>query len=237
MIVRTCKSPRRRAFSLVEVLVVVGTIGILAALLLPALARARVKSRAAQCTANLRQWGIALRLYADDNADFLPRRGQGVQPLAEIDRPEDWFNALPPYLGLPAFQVMIEKNQPPPAHAASPFICPPAENPGGHYFLPYGMNMNLCPWNLPVATKFSDVPNPTVVVAMADAPGPYASTFPSARAYSPAARHASRVNLLFLAGQVQSFTGAQVGCGVGDPHVPDISWLTGTTSDASVSNY
>jgi prepilin-type processing-associated H-X9-DG protein len=99
------------------------------------------------------------------------------------------------------------------------------------------MNMNLCPWNLPVATKFSDVPQPSCVVAMADAPGPYASTFPSVQAYSAIARHASRINLLFLDGQVQSLAGAYVGCGKGDPGRGDVRWLTGTASDSTASNY
>ena len=121
----------------------------------------------------------------------------------------------------------------PAAHTQSVFICPTADDPRGTYFLPYGMNMNLCPWNLPVATKFSEVVQPSYVVAMADAPGQYASTYPSAQPYSVVARHAARVNLLFLAGQVQSFAGSYVGCGVGDPGLADVRWLTGTASDAS----
>ena len=55
-----------------------------------------------QCINNLRQWGAAYELYADDNEDYLPRRGQGVQALFEIDRPSDWFNALPLYFALPS---------------------------------------------------------------------------------------------------------------------------------------
>jgi prepilin-type N-terminal cleavage/methylation domain-containing protein len=224
-------------FTLIELLVVVAIIGILAGLILPALAASKTKARSAQCISNLRQWGLACRMYADDNADFLPRRGQGVQTLAEIDRPTDWFNALPPYLSLPSFQQMVASNQPPVVREQSLFICPAANNPGGTYFLPYGMNMNLCPWNLPQPTRFVDVVQPECVVAMADAPGPWASTFPTSRPYSPVARHASRVNILFLAGQAQSFQGSYVGCGTGDPEHPDVRWLTGTISDASAINY
>jgi hypothetical protein len=176
-------------------------------------------------------------MYAEDNADYLPRRGQGVQALFQIDRPSDWFNALPLYFGLASFQTMISNNATPGVHARSVFICPTAENPGGTYFLPYGMNMNLCPWNLTTPTKFSDVFQPSFVVAMADAPGPYASTFPSARAYSVVARHSARANLLFLTGRVQSYAGNYVGCGVGDPQHDDVRWLTGTASDAQVTTY
>ena len=126
---------------------VIAVITILAALLLPALARAKEKAHSTQCANNLRQWGLAYQMYANDNDDFLPRRGQGVQVLAQIDRPEDWFNCLPRYFGLSSFQLMVTNNVKPAAHSQSVFICPAADDPGGTYFLPYGMNMNLCPWN------------------------------------------------------------------------------------------
>jgi prepilin-type N-terminal cleavage/methylation domain-containing protein len=228
---------RLKGFTLVELLVVIAIIAILASILLSVLAQAREKGRSAQCLSNLRQWGMAFRMYADDNDDYLPRRGQGVQTLNEIDRPTDWFNALPVYFGLSSFQMMISNNVVPPAHGQSVFICPSASNPGGAYFLPYGMNMNLCPWNLAVPTQYYQVAQPACVVAMVDAPGPYASTFPSPNAYGPVPRHAGKINLLFLAGEVQTFAGWYVGCHVGDPHRPDVRWLTGTASDASVSNY
>lgn len=224
-------------FTLVELLVVIAIIAVLAALLLPALTGAKEKSRSAQCVGNLHQWGLAFRMYADDNGDYLPRRGQGVQVLAELDRPTDWFNALPGYFGQLSFSLMVTNHTRPVAHQQSIFVCPTASDPGGTYFLPYGMNMNLCPWNLTTPTRFADVIQPAFVVAMADAPGPYASTFPAARPYSPVARHLHRVNLLFLGGAAQSFAGSYAGCGVGDPQRDDVRWRTGTASDASVGNY
>lgn len=227
----------QQAFTLIEFLVVIAIVAILAAMILPVLTRSREKARATQCVSNLRQWGITFRIYADDNEDFLPRRGQGVQALFQIDRPTDWFNALPPYFGTTSFQQMVSNNVLPAAHDQSIFICPTAENPGGTYFLPYGMNMNLSPWNLPAPTKFGDVVQPAYVVSMADAPGPYSSTFPSAHPYSVVARHSQRANLLFLAGQVQSYTGTYIGCGTGDPQHDDVRWLTGTASDSQASAY
>jgi prepilin-type N-terminal cleavage/methylation domain-containing protein len=225
------------AFTLLELLVVVAIIAMLAALLVPVLGQGQTKARSVRCLSNLDQWGLAYRQYADDNRDFLPRRGQGVQPLAQINRPEDWFNALPPYLQQQPYQVLFTNNQRLQAGADSVFVCPAAKDPGSNHFLPYGMNMNLSPWNLPLATKFEEVVQPSKVVAMADAPGPYASTFPSANPYSPIARHAGRVNLLFLAGQVGSFAGDYVGCGIGDPQHDEVRWLTGTDSDAIVAKY
>ncbi len=228
---------RQKGFTLIELLVAIATIAILASTLLSVLAQARERGRSAQCLSNLRQWGMAFRMYADDNQDYLPRRGQGVQTLQEINRPTDWFNALPVYFGLSSFQMMISTNTVPLAHSQSVFICPTANNPGSNYFLPYGMNMNLCPWNLAVPTQYYQVVQPACVVAMADAPGPYASTYPSTQPYSIVARHAGQINLLFLAGEAQSFAGWCVGCGLGDPHRADVHWLTGTASDASASNY
>jgi prepilin-type processing-associated H-X9-DG protein len=79
----------------------------------------------------------------------------------------------------------------------------------------------------------SAVTQPSFVVALADAPGAYSSTYPSTQPYSIVARHANRINLLFLGGQWQSFAGSYVGCGIGDPKLDDVRWLTGTISDFS----
>lgn len=61
-----------RAFTLVELLVVIAIIAILAALLLPALARAKDSGRKAACISNLRQMGIAIHTYAQDNGGRIP---------------------------------------------------------------------------------------------------------------------------------------------------------------------
>jgi prepilin-type N-terminal cleavage/methylation domain-containing protein/prepilin-type processing-associated H-X9-DG protein len=63
---------RPRAFTLVELLIVIAIVGILAALLLPALSRAGGKAKRTTCLNNLKQINLGLRMYADDNNDTLP---------------------------------------------------------------------------------------------------------------------------------------------------------------------
>ena len=65
---------QRRAFTLIELLVVIAIIGILAAVLLPALARAKESGRRAACAGNLRQLVLATSLYANDHSEQLPPR-------------------------------------------------------------------------------------------------------------------------------------------------------------------
>jgi prepilin-type processing-associated H-X9-DG protein len=78
--------------------VVIAIIGILAAMLLPALNKAREKANAARCVGNMHQWALALNMYNDDWKDYFPYDGQSGYVCGGPNT-NAWFNVLPPYLG------------------------------------------------------------------------------------------------------------------------------------------
>src|ERR1700722_13356414 len=81
-------------FTLVELLVVIAIIAILAALLLPALAKAKEKGRQAVCFNNVSQQSLAVILYADENRDVLPPTAYNDVNGDEVD----WPSLLDQYL-------------------------------------------------------------------------------------------------------------------------------------------
>jgi prepilin-type N-terminal cleavage/methylation domain-containing protein len=90
---------RRAAFTLIELLVVIAIIAILLALLLPTLSMAREKARRVACVSGLRQLGLALQMYGNENNDRLPQgyRDDGVSHTVWIST--NTFNAICQYSG------------------------------------------------------------------------------------------------------------------------------------------
>lgn len=102
------KNPRR-AFTLVELLVVVAIIVVLVTLLLPVLARAKGSARRIDCLSRHKQWAIAFHEYAADNEGWLPREGYHANgevywnnwaQVQSTSSKEVWYNSLPAYLSL-----------------------------------------------------------------------------------------------------------------------------------------
>src|SRR3954470_16817723 len=141
---------QRRAFSLVELMVVVGIIAILIGLLLPALTRAKAQANSVACKSNLRQLGIMMQTYVNDNGGWLfpvgPEGPDGQPTTLGTNKPphERWpiymhFSELRPAMSNPlpydpSLYDGMAGNVEPPGFPAAPFtpkllLCPSDENP------------------------------------------------------------------------------------------------------------
>jgi prepilin-type N-terminal cleavage/methylation domain-containing protein/prepilin-type processing-associated H-X9-DG protein len=157
-----CKKPR--GFTLIELLVVIAIIAILAAMLLPALAKAKSKAQEAASLSNLKQWGLADSMYVDDNNQVFPWPRYQVTQTAIQDNPtwqnviqyynigfgnDVWFNALPSYVaGKPLYQWASS-----PANfgnTRSIFTCPTAVSQGINPVDANPTTSNMIPGNRPI---------------------------------------------------------------------------------------
>lgn len=136
-----------RGFTLIELLVVIAIIAILAAMIMPVLAKAQEKARHVSCTSNLRQWALALTMYLDDSKIFPAAKIPNGTPGAPSGYNEDdpswsallafhaagqgnnvWYNALPYYIGgQPLWQIALAGNSTNFVNAKKIFDCATAD--------------------------------------------------------------------------------------------------------------
>jgi len=184
---------RRSGFTLVELLVVIAIIGILTALLLPALSVARRRARLTGCISNLRQCAVALNLYLNANNDYFPQS-------LNLDAGGRWhtvMDALRPHLGSPEQM----------------FQCP--EDVGGAIDfsalgLPkgsYGVNEVLMPTAPPIGAggwvRAHQAPRTRSTVVFYDA---RTMMTPTGMNAVPHYRHGGRCAVAFLDGHVETLT-------------------------------
>ncbi len=237
MIPRTHNYPR--AFTLIELLVVIAIIAILAAMLLPALAKAKGRASATSCLNKMKQWDLAQTMYSQDNDGFIPREAYGTSAMlnnwAQVgdvnpgtSSADVWYNALPALLTLKKasdYYASFPANVGNFYSQGSLFHCPTAKFPDNAatalaVYFPIAMNSKLIE-GTDKTIKVSTIMQPSATVFFlenrlpnepkADSTQPDTDLGqPSSYASRFTPRHDQKGNLAFVDGHVALLKGSKV---------------------------
>jgi len=154
-----------RAFTLIELLVVIAIIAILAAMLLPALGRAKEKAKATVCLGNLKQWGTATQIFALDNHDKLPTDGSSNGSSVN----GGWYVDLPIILKMAPYRDQAWRTDSNAPIANCIWICPSnTRRSNGNNLFHYCLNKNVNGTGTGNQRIMSTIPNPTYSVWLFD---------------------------------------------------------------------
>jgi prepilin-type N-terminal cleavage/methylation domain-containing protein/prepilin-type processing-associated H-X9-DG protein len=178
---------RRLAFTLIELLVVIAIIAILAAMLMPALSRAREKARSIACLNNCRQWALGFRLFADDNKDRVPEEGNITKFIIDKENVDAWYNSVSAFINVSPLTNLYLSSPPrsPLPASRNIYACPSAPKPNATYADPpnftkayfmYGENSRICVNKSTRATgvpqtRLNNVRKPTDTILVAEVDG------------------------------------------------------------------
>lgn len=210
-------SRRGRAFTMIELMIVVVIIVILAAVLFPTFVKAREKAKVTSCQSNLKQLSLALQSYVHDHDDVLLRSWNSARPNQQTDLPSapgldwKWMDCLLPYV-----------------RAEATFDCLAAEKEVGLYKCCSGVNygsyvMNAAYWATPDLIspggkfcRMSQATTPSSCVWVTDGDGHFENAWAAVegnpspdyshappRLYWTVARHLNQTNVLYLDGHLK----------------------------------